>query len=243
MADRSDSALAAWSDPLAIIAPPSPMRQALGGMATALAVMIGMVIATGGVSAAVRDENGAGPIGQAGTIRSAAETSATLDAGLRVATVTDAASTGGTPLPTAAEIWRHLPGQPARGAKPQRPSGGEASTDSARPPMADVSEAAAASQDTSISQGPLAAARIVIHASDDVQQLALRLREAGAGEVETRRVPFRMSAQSIRYFYRADQAMSESVRSILAADGRTKLDDFTHYAPLPRRGTIEIWMP
>lgn len=171
-------------------------------------------------------------------------------------------------VPSAGEIWRHLPDGPARPASPpaeptpetaavmapspasreERPTPApEAAPRQVRPVPAPAPEPAPApavrQADRSLSN-----ARIVIHYPASAgpaasQDLARRLRNAGSGEVEIRRVPFQVSRQSVRFFHNSDRAVSEQVGALIRSGRRTDVADFTHYAPLPRNGTVEIWLP
>ncbi|SNR69591.1 hypothetical protein SAMN06265378_1181 [Paracoccus sediminis] len=136
-------------------------------------------------------------------------------------------------MPTAQEIWRHLPDRPAEATKPP----------GAEPvPVADPAPAAVPRP------APLSRARVVIHRSRSSdprasRELARRLREAGAGQVEIRDVGFRMARPSIRYFHAGDRTVSDAVGDLVDPGRRDNVADFTHFRPLPRRGTIEVWLP
>lgn len=80
--------------------------------------------------------------------------------------------------------------------------------------------------------------------------LAADLRAAGAGYVEVKSVPFTVVTTSVRYFRPDDRPATEQVtaaiRPVLTAKGRAAPStpiDFTDFRPLPRPGTIEIWVP
>jgi hypothetical protein len=82
------------------------------------------------------------------------------------------------------------------------------------------------------------------------QQLAGQLRAAGYGEVAVRPVSFDVATASVRYFFTDDRAIAERlVRAIapfLSWHGRAAPSTpigFTDFRPLPRQGTLEIWLP
>ena len=123
------------------------------------------------------------------------------------------------------------------------------------PPVRDVSpprEAAAPSilQATS-RESPATAqvpARIVIHHYDgDAAALAraLNMKEVLASRpgftVEVRPVAARVSADNIRVFYETDRETAYAARNVVAG-GTVPIRDFTDYRPLPRPGTIELWL-
>ena len=98
--------------------------------------------------------------------------------------------------------------------------------------------------------------RLVIHHGTDeesaalARQLAGQLRAAGYGVVEIRAVPFNVATASVRYFFTEDRAEAERlIRGIgpfLAWNGRAAPSTpigFTDFRPLPRPGTLEIWLP
>lgn len=173
----------------------------------------------------------------------------------------DQADTAGG-FPTAGDIWRHLPGRatpqapertvpagPAPAAPATAPAASPAPAAPARPAATAASPRnAAALRAQPARQTALSDARVVIHRSAwatarDAQALARRLRRSGAGEVEIRPVRLRLEKQSIRYFHAADRAVSETLGELVGRNGRGTVEDFTHYRPLPRRGTVEVWLP
>lgn len=107
------------------------------------------------------------------------------------------------------------------------------------------------------SAAPMAAPRVVIHYSTGnasgaslAQSIAAALGSDRFGEPEIRAVPQTVATASIRYFHAADRdaaaRLVASVRPLLAGAGRaapvTPID-FTDFTPLPRPGTLEIWVP
>jgi hypothetical protein len=149
----------------------------------------------------------------------------------------------GDDVPSAQRIWRHLLDNPltedGAGNNDIGPATARATAvDRDRPshrPVAQTDEAS------------LARARVVIHhpssSGEAVSQaVASRLRNAGAGEVEIRRVPFGIDQESIRFFFAADRGVSEDIGTLIAPERRAEVQDFTHYAPAPSRGTVEIWL-
>ncbi len=82
------------------------------------------------------------------------------------------------------------------------------------------------------------------------RELATDLKAAGAGYVEVKAVPFAVVTSSVRYFRADDRAAADQVmaaiRPVLAGNGRAVPStpiDFTDFRPLPRPGTVEIWVP
>ena len=82
------------------------------------------------------------------------------------------------------------------------------------------------------------------------RSIAASLAGDGFGEPELRAVPHNVGTTSIRYFRAADRAAAErlvaTARPLLTEAGRaapTTPIDFTDYQPLPRPGTLEIWVP
>ncbi|MDP5308475.1 hypothetical protein [Paracoccus spongiarum] len=146
-------------------------------------------------------------------------------------------------VPTARQIWRHLPqmaGPPQEATIPQaKPAPRPAATAAA--PAAARTTAPPADRD-------LSQARVVIHhpaqsgpkASRD---LARRLRAAGAGEVEIREVGFAIGRRDIRYFHASDRALSRQLDRLIGLRRNAAVSDFTHFRPLPRNGTVEVWLP
>ncbi len=64
-------------------------------------------------------------------------------------------------------------------------------------------------------------------------------------DVETRVVAAGPRVSGVRYFHPEDREAAQAARRAVAAaegDWEVGLDDFTSYRPLPRRGTIEIWL-
>ena len=104
--------------------------------------------------------------------------------------------------------------------------------------------------------GVAALPRIVIHhglgeeSASVAEQLATQLRTAGYGEVLVRAVNFDVATASVRYFFLDDRAGAERlVRALgpfLSWHGRAAPSTpigFTDFRPLPRPGTLEIWLP
>lgn len=102
------------------------------------------------------------------------------------------------------------------------------------------------------------AVRVFIHhAAADARQavraalLADRLMGEGFAVADIRTVPYRIGSARVRYFFGTDL---DGARRILRAAGPLMAessggaaprdpDDFTHYEPKPRPGTVEIWLP
>ncbi|MFZ1431355.1 MAG: hypothetical protein WAS21_31920 [Geminicoccaceae bacterium] len=130
------------------------------------------------------------------------------------------------------------------------------------PPIAAREPAALAlPQQLAVEDEPLAAPmvgpRVVIHYSmgnasgaNLAQSLAATLGGNRFGEPEIRAVPQTVATASVRYFHVGDRdaavRLVASVRPLLAGAGRaapvTPID-FTDFTPLPRPGTLEIWVP
>lgn len=97
----------------------------------------------------------------------------------------------------------------------------------------------------------LAQARVVIHypergGYERSQELTRLLRAVGTAEVETRAVRFAVDRQSIRYFHAADRDVSGKIADLVGVaggGGRETVSDFTTFRPIPRDGTVEIWLP
>jgi hypothetical protein len=148
-------------------------------------------------------------------------------------------------LPTAQEIWRHLPGrviEPAPAPEPALEPRPALRTE--RPPV-DRPRAAVAEAGPSRT---LAQARVVIHypergGYDRAEEIVRLLRVLGTAEVETRPVRYAVERQSIRYFHAADREASAQISAALGGGGGETPSDFTFFRPSPRRGTIEIWLP
>ena len=98
--------------------------------------------------------------------------------------------------------------------------------------------------------------RIVVHHGGDeestavAQQLASQLLSAGFGIVEVRAVGFEVGTTSIRFFFDRDRAgadrLTTAIGPFLSFHGRAVPGTpigFTDYRPLPRQGTLEIWLP
>lgn len=154
-----------------------------------------------------------------------------------------------TDLPTAKEIWRHLPGRSVEPASPPAPETTPAASVSPRlsapaaAPRRSVPKAIAAGRARTLAQ-----ARVVIHypergGYERSEELARLLRALGAGEVETRPVRYPVERQSIRYFHAADRNVSGDIGDLIGGGGRATVADFTFFRPLPRNGTIEVWLP
>lgn len=103
---------------------------------------------------------------------------------------------------------------------------------------------------------PAAGPRVVLHHGTDpdstalAAQLAAQLTAVGYAGVEVRAVTFDVATASIRYFYGDDRGAAErlirAVGPVLAWNGRAAPSTpigFTDFRPLPRPGTIEIWLP
>ncbi len=99
-------------------------------------------------------------------------------------------------------------------------------------------------------------ARVVIHytagdsnALSRARELGRHLRAGDLATVELRQVPMRVSTDNVRYFFDADEDKARAVHSVVArwqkqpgAPATVPISDFSHFRPLPRLGTIEIWL-
>lgn len=156
-----------------------------------------------------------------------------------------------TDLPTAKEIWRHLPGQTAAPASPPAPAPKTTPAASVSPRQSAPAAAPRRSVPKAIATGrarTLAQARVVIHYPESggyerSEELVRLLRALGAGEVETRPVRYAVEQQSIRYFHAADREVSGVIGDLVGGGGRATVSDFTFYQPSPRGGTVEVWLP
>ncbi|WP_138464497.1 hypothetical protein [Poseidonocella sp. HB161398] len=113
-----------------------------------------------------------------------------------------------------------------------------------RPLQAELAAAAGAAMERALA--PIAAARVVIHhaaGSEAPRALAGKLRQAGAGEVEIRKVGFPVRSPSVRYFRAGDREKAAAACRLSFGTCRDELADFTGYRPLPRAGTVEVWLP
>lgn len=89
-------------------------------------------------------------------------------------------------------------------------------------------------------------ARIVVHYKD-AEKAAVDLVEVlqtlGFARSELRRVPHRIENSNVRFFHEQNRRVAEDVSDILRAMGsRSEVRDFTHHAPVPSVGTIEVWL-
>lgn len=91
--------------------------------------------------------------------------------------------------------------------------------------------------------------RIVLHYRTEAGESAARslartLRARGLVRTELRRVPVDVSQANVRYFHDQNRLVARQVNGLLLSMGRhSDLRDFTHYAPLPSVGTVEVWFP
>lgn len=90
--------------------------------------------------------------------------------------------------------------------------------------------------------------RMVIHhqAGDQAatKRAAALARTLGSGRdirVEVRSVPMNVPQDNIRIFFPADREEAARVRDIIDREA-IPIRDFSHYRPLPRPGTIEVWL-
>ena len=110
--------------------------------------------------------------------------------------------------------------------------------------LADFDQVAAQALDQVTAQN----ARFVIHyqanqatAAMRARRLAEQLADAGGAEVELRTVALRVSLDNIRLFHENDRVHALEAGTRLGK-GETALRDFSDYRPLPRPGTIEVWL-
>ena len=178
-----------------------------------------------------------------------------------------AAQTSGSGLPTAQDIWRHLPPLPGQAAEPapvpapEVPPTPRPERPAAAIPAPSAPVAATPVSTPSVTPRPsppavtspmssrtLAQVRVVIHYPERggfqrSEELVRLLRAVGTGEVETRPVRYAVDRQSIRYFHAADRDVSGAIGDMVGGGGRATVSDFTFFRPTPRDGTIEIWLP
>lgn len=89
-------------------------------------------------------------------------------------------------------------------------------------------------------------ARVVLHALADSSKTdrVAALLASKFGAVERRTVNTTPRALSIRYFFENDAAAARTVAATLELAGLPwRIQAFTTFLPLPRHGTIEVWMP
>ena len=182
------------------------------------------------------------------------------------------AQTSGNGVPSAREIWRHLPalpGQPREAAPEPAPPPAPAPAPSPKPAPSAAPRPAASNEPAPRRASPaptrratpeaatpewprtLAEARVVIHypergGYERSQELVRLLRAVGTAEVESRAIPYAVDRQSIRYFHAADQDVTGRIADLVGmtgGGGRETVSDFTTFRPTPRNGTIEIWLP
>ncbi|HUG62079.1 MAG TPA: hypothetical protein VMP03_09545 [Methylomirabilota bacterium] len=91
--------------------------------------------------------------------------------------------------------------------------------------------------------------RIVVHAPRsalaEIAGPLTRALDTMTDDVEMVGVDLALRASRVRYFYPEDRTAAQSVRRAVAAtegDWNVELSDFTHYRPLPRPGTVEVWI-
>lgn len=156
---------------------------------------------------------------------------------------------------------RDVPPRPAPNVSlPQRLSAAPIAVEAAPPRLPPPSEALAAApppvNDSVIVPVAVTPARIVIHHTrggritlERVRSLAAALEQRAIGVTSMRPVDFEIARTSIRYFFTADAERAADLHWLtqevdpVARDGAIEQpQDFTHYRPLPREGTIEIWL-
>jgi hypothetical protein len=119
--------------------------------------------------------------------------------------------------------------------------------DPASPP-ASVQTAAAATQAAATLDGAWGAVRVFVHhragsaaALGAAQDAAAAALGAGLPVTELRAVGATPAAPEVRFFHAADADVAERVARGLGPGWRVR--DFRHYAPAPRAGTLEVWVP
>lgn len=107
--------------------------------------------------------------------------------------------------------------------------------------------------------GPFAAGperRVFVHYDDarasgvgEAGAVARDITLIGLPVADLRPVDGPIGAMRLRYFHEADRRPTEELARRLeialtgGVTGLTAIQDFTHYAPRPRPGTIEVWLP
>lgn len=147
-------------------------------------------------------------------------------------------SAAGAPPPGPGPTWWDLPSTDPVPAEPRPPPASPAEPEEPR------------------SAPPPGPSRIFIHYTAGsaegaalARRLSQRLRQQGFAVAGIRTVRFRIGSGGVRYFFRQDR---EQARRVLAASmaalGRGAgplprgAGDFTHYAPKPQPGTVEVWL-
>ena len=126
---------------------------------------------------------------------------------------------------------------PSAAITPPDPEGTPAALD---PPTSPPANAAAPRPRVFVHYAEGGGSRAVARA----ERLADRVGDAGFAEVNLRSVPFAVETGSVRYFYAADRVFAERLIETLGGTETTwRLTDFTTYRPLPRPGTLEVWLP
>jgi hypothetical protein len=96
------------------------------------------------------------------------------------------------------------------------------------------------------------AARIFVHHTvgslDGARAAATtadRLADAGETVAGIRTVGHAISALRVRYFFAADRDRAAAVARQIGTTvgGPVRVEDFTHFRPLPAPGVIEVWLP
>lgn len=91
---------------------------------------------------------------------------------------------------------------------------------------------------------------VVVHhgsgSADRARAVLDRLRTAGFNDIEAREVPFSITSTNVRYFFEPDRTEASRVMTAVAEVGGNgpagTPRDFTAYSPLPRHGTVEVWL-
>jgi len=84
---------------------------------------------------------------------------------------------------------------------------------------------------------------------DVAARLGLALMQQGYEVVDVRPVPIQMSRTTIRFFRPELRGEAERLKGELEQmlhenrieDGTVRIQDFTHFRPLPRPGSLELW--
>jgi hypothetical protein len=155
-----------------------------------------------------------------------------------------------TPGAAADERVARLSDAPDRSARGVETPGAASGPPATRPRATEPAVAASPRGSDAAGQRSVSAPpRIVVHyrgGSDAsvAQRVAAELRARGYARTELRPVSFAVSQANVRYFHDQNRPVAREVNKLVGSMWRrSQLRDFTHYAPLPAVGTVEVWLP
>lgn len=82
-------------------------------------------------------------------------------------------------------------------------------------------------------------------------EAALYVQNRGYEIADIREVAYDVSQPRVRYFFAEDRPSAERIarlfdaylRSLTSERSPARVQDYTHFRPLPARGNIEVWLP